>query len=205
MSENTKFILRKGFDEKQVTSKPEICARCKGVDCCQHAPCAYAPDDFQVFRYSYSKVERINFLIHLLKKGDISIDHRRFYNQMTGAYDLKSQYNVLETFLKEKKVAIDREKLMNLDGILYLRPRAVNRGVIDTVHLTPDLMGLTCSMWDPETGCKYKYEQRPKGGRLLIPCEETVCIQMYSEYNAMQDWARYQDVMYEVYQYFFNK
>lgn len=206
MNKELNFILRSQFDERVFTCKPEICKQCQGIDCCQHAPCVYSPYDFHVFSYPYTKEERVKYLIHHLKKGDTSIDHKTFLKKI-GAYDFSDlRESISESLIlgiKKMKVGINRESLMNLDGILYLRARAIGKGVIDIIHLNW-IEDTGCSLWNPDTGCKYTYEKRPKGGRMLVPHQLHNCLPMYSEYNAVQDWSKYQDVLYEVFMYFYT-
>ena len=75
---------------------------------------------------------------------------------------------------------------------------------MDAIHLNW-IEDTPCSLWNPKKGCKYPYEKRPKGGRMVVPKRDMPCVPMYNEHTAVQEWSRYQDILYDLFQYFFNK
>lgn len=202
------FVIEKEFDEKIYTNQPDICRECGGIHCCRHSPCAYSPYDFHVFRQPYSKAERLKFLIYRLKKGDISIDHMMCRDKINGAYEITPELNreLMRSMIlhSDLQLNVNREKLMNMDGLLFLRARSSDKGIVDAIHLNW-IEDTPCSLWDPKKGCKYPYEKRPKGGRMVVPKRDMPCVPMYNEHNAVQEWSRYQDILYDLFQYFFKK
>jgi hypothetical protein len=51
----------------------------------------------------------------------------------------------------------------------------------------------TCVLWT-EKGCPLKFEDRPKGARMLIP-KENGCEGLYTNQHAAIDWIPYQEIL----------
>lgn len=81
--------------------------------------------------------------------------------------------------------------------VYFLRIKNVKGNVID-----PSFGG-ACSILT-DIGCPLFYEYRPKGARELIPSEGD-CHVGYSKQECAAEWHQYQDVMKQVYDYYFEK
>ena len=77
----------------------------------------------------------------------------------------------------------------------YLRMRNLNSPIID-----PSWGGKPCAMFSISTGCKLNWENRPMGGKGLIPKkdEKSPCRTIYSKEQCCKDWYKYQDIFDEV-------
>lgn len=72
----------------------------------------------------------------------------------------------------------------------------------DSKVIDPSFGGVCSILTD--IGCPLSFEYRPKGARDLIPCEND-CVDNYSKQQTAIDWMPYQDIMKEVYDYYFAK
>lgn len=79
----------------------------------------------------------------------------------------------------------------------YLRARHTNANVVDAAW------GGTCKLLTPK-GCSLTYKDRPKGGRLLIPCENRNCIPEYTKQQAAIDWYKYNDILTKLVNHYRN-
>lgn len=82
----------------------------------------------------------------------------------------------------------------------FLRVRNKNKGVID-----PAFYG-ECSLLT-EDGCSLSYDERPKGGRELIPTKENgqfKCELKYTKNECARDWYKYSDVLDKLYEYYYE-
>lgn len=80
----------------------------------------------------------------------------------------------------------------------YLRSRNVDSTVIDASW------GGVCSLLT-EKGCSLSYKDRPKGGRLLIPKGNKVCIPKYTKQQSAMDWYKYNDILAQLVEYYNSK
>lgn len=58
-----------------------------------------------------------------------------------------------------------------------------------------------CSMLS-SYGCMLSYDERPYGGKMLIPLEGRKCEQKYTIEECVKDWIPYQKVLKKVFKYF---
>lgn len=73
---------------------------------------------------------------------------------------------------------------------LYLRARNEKRDVVDLLSVKT-----RCSMLKDD-GCSYSYEERPRGGRNLIPAEKKeLCLPKDSPLEIIREWGNYQKVL----------
>ena len=77
------------------------------------------------------------------------------------------------------------------EPFLYLRARNTDRDVVDLVSYKK-----RCSMLR-EDGCSYSFEERPFGGRNLIP-GKTRCVPEVDPYDIVMEWGRYQKVLHRL-------
>lgn len=75
------------------------------------------------------------------------------------------------------------------EPILYLRARNINRSVVDLIS-----MKTTCSLLT-ETGCSYTFENRPSGGKNLIPKENNECYPKENQLEKIKEWLPYQKIL----------
>lgn len=73
---------------------------------------------------------------------------------------------------------------------LRLRTRNVNREIIDLFSPYSE-----CSLWSPETGCSFSDQDRPSGGRYLIPQPNHECYLDYDDDWALSEWNKVQEEM----------
>ena len=90
-------------------------------------------------------------------------------------------------------------------GALYLRARNKGKRICDIIHYNWESDG-PCENWSEEEGCRKRFSQRYKGGRKLIPGKSPeLCKTEYNELDAAKEWREFQDILYEVFIYFFEK
>lgn len=85
----------------------------------------------------------------------------------------------------------------------FLRMRNVGAPIVD-----PSYRG-QCMLYDPDKGCKLSFENRPLGGRLLVPhpdgeCnydgfENSIMVLEYPKQNIALHWFHYYDILEEAY------
>lgn len=164
MNYEVNFVLINEQDEEKKNTNSTLCKICKGACCCQNCGCVYSPEDFYVLTHEFSRRKRIRYLIAFLKRGTASIEHKKMKNQLTGAVDIESVRNMGE-LADLKYLKISRDKLLNSEGVLYLRARNEGQGVLDYIH--PNYEKDTgCALLTSE-GCPYSYSKRPKGEGFL--------------------------------------
>ena len=77
--------------------------------------------------------------------------------------------------------------------IYYLRMRHINEPVI-----CPSWGGTCICLTD--TGCSFRYEDRPLGCQTLVPSSDFRCSETsYSKFDCVRDWINYQDIMWDIY------
>lgn len=82
---------------------------------------------------------------------------------------------------------------MLVEPFLYLRARNIDRDVIDLFSFKKQ-----CSMLGDD-GCKYSFEERPTGAKMLIPKENGMCSRDSEEINKFKEkWAPYQKTLSKI-------
>lgn len=109
-------------------------------------------------------------------------------------------YKTICEFLSEGKISVvsmvsfDRlsngKKIANL--FLYLRARNVDRDVVDLISVKTRCSQLT------EIGCSYTYDDRPTGGKNLVPVEGGKCYPAEDQFELVKTWQPYQNVLRKV-------
>lgn len=51
-------------------------------------------------------------------------------------------------------------------------------------------------------GCKLKFEDRPKGARMLVPRKNKRCLQLYGLEECLGDWKEHTETLHALYKYF---
>lgn len=74
---------------------------------------------------------------------------------------------------------------------LYLRARNQDRDIVDLYSVKTTCMSLT------ETGCAYTYENRPGGGKNLIP-QKPICKPLLDPIEQIKAWAPYQGLLSKI-------
>lgn len=200
MGAKVNFTIIPDADSETRCNCTDYCRNvCKGYGCCENSGCVLSPDDIYVFAHEFSFEDRVRYLKLLLARGDYSIDHKRLRDTNYGAFRL------IGNPFDKNAYHVSKSKLERGDGALYLRARNKGKKIVDIVHLNWEEDG-PCAAWNPETGCKFRYPRRPKGGRMLIPDPKgrdyRDCESLYDEYTAALEWSKFQDVLYEVYMHF---
>lgn len=76
----------------------------------------------------------------------------------------------------------------------YLRMRNVGSNIVD-----PSWGGKPCVMFSPEIGCKLSWENRPRGGKALIPQKDFNCSKTtYSKKDCVIEWYEFQNILDKV-------
>lgn len=83
----------------------------------------------------------------------------------------------------------------NISRALFLRVRNVKSNVVDPSW------GGRCSLLT-ETGCSLSYDERPKGGRTLIPVKYGNCEIKYSKDECARDWYEYNEILLNLEKYY---
>lgn len=84
----------------------------------------------------------------------------------------------------------------SIDQAYFLRVRNINSEVVD-----PSWGGV-CSLLT-DNGCTLSYEERPKGGRELIPVAGNInCIANYSKQDCAKEWYKHDDILTQLYNYY---
>lgn len=91
---------------------------------------------------------------------------------------------------------IDAEMILQATGVYILRIRNQDAPIVDnTLRRTPCIL-LT------ESGCKLDYDNRPAGGKLLVPHPNGKCQQNYHIEDCCHEWRPHQKVLHALAQYF---
>ena len=85
---------------------------------------------------------------------------------------------------------IKRHSGLNND-YLILRIRNKERNIYDAYHISGKL---GCALLT-STGCTLNYEERPRGGRMLIPKRYNLCEPRYTLRECSLEWRHYQSVL----------
>lgn len=72
---------------------------------------------------------------------------------------------------------------------LYLRARNVNRPIVDLLSMKTQCASLT------KMGCAFTYEQRPYGGKNLVPVRDGICYPKEDPVELIKKWTDYQKVL----------
>jgi len=56
-----------------------------------------------------------------------------------------------------------------------------------------------------EHGCRLDFEHRPAGGKLIVPAEGGHCQTYYPTRHAIREWSKYQEVLDQLAEYFYEK
>ena len=56
-----------------------------------------------------------------------------------------------------------------------------------------------------DKGCMLSEDERPKGGKELIPLETGSCIPAYTYREAVEEWMKYQKILEDLARFFINK
>lgn len=85
----------------------------------------------------------------------------------------------------------DSDKDDEIKRAIYLRTRHIYSPIVDPSY------GGVCSLLK-EDSCSLSYEERPRGGRDLIPSEDFInykCNDLYNKQQASKDWYKYNNIL----------
>ncbi len=173
-------------------TEAEICKECKG-NCCKSTGCSLSPEDM---------IRRIRAQQEMAGAEGM---------QYTNIEEMKAEKMKTEEIASEKGLAIEEIEnwLINsncaLDSfgypggrLLYVRMRHKCFTFIGV-----DAMGECAALTD--TGCRLSYEDRPKGGRMLIASEDHHCTQKYTREMMVEDWMPYQEQLKQIWKKWYEK
>lgn len=172
--------------------QPEICSNCIGHGfCCQRSACNCHPSDFE---NDVCKMEEA------LETGKYAID---FTRKTADAFIRKRGYLTLDV---GHIIRTDEEAL-------YIRPRNVNRPIVDIVHPEKDGNEGPCVLWSYEKGCELPYTERPMFGRHMIANENPLlCSSFYNlvetggaRKKLIEGWKPYTMQLFELVQKLFDE
>ena len=117
-------------------------------------------------------------------------------------------YEYLKKEMEKGYISVDYVEgrhLHRFSGIYILRIRNENAPVVDL-----ESHGGRCILFDDEKGCPFSYCNRPTGGKLLIPEQETTkfifkakaCIQKYPIQDCCYEWEPHQQVLKKLVKHF---
>lgn len=104
---------------------------------------------------------------------------------------------------------VDGEIILRPGGCYILRVRNEGKPIVDN-----DYQRTHCILWTEDKGCKLDYENRPAGGRLLVPKrgydpftkkQEYMCYSKYEISNCCDEWMEYQEILRELVEFFRNR
>lgn len=160
-----------------------ICSKCKG-QCCKQMGCHFSPEDFKEISFEALKAE--------IDKGHISIDWWEGNPFEEINYSFIASIDEYDFGISE----IDEDDEDTIERAYFLRAKNVGANIIDASW------GGTCSLLT-EKGCSLSYNDRPKGGRELIPVEgNKECITNYSKQDCAKEWHTYDDILTQLYDYY---
>ena len=120
-------------------------------------------------------------------------------------------FEAIKAEIEKGYISIDKvlgEMVLQDFDVYILRIRNQGAPIVDL-----GLKRSPCILWT-ETGCKLTYEQRPSGGKLLIPSEKTskktgettlTCHSTYDIDVCCYEWERHQMILRQLAEYFQDK
>lgn len=85
--------------------------------------------------------------------------------------------------------------------VLTLKVRNLGSDVIEfEAHIARP-----CILWDPKTGCFFDDDNRPYGGKALVPTPNIGCIMGYSFRQRAIDWLPYQEILLKLGEFYYEK
>ena len=152
-------------------TEAEICKECGGR-CCKSLGCSLCPEDM---------------ISRILKRRE------RIGSEITNSVESPTATPTaeeIESWLIDSDCALDS---FGYPGgrLLYVRMRHKCFTFIGV-----DAMGECTALTD--TGCTLSYEDRPKGGKMLIASEDRNCTQHYTREMMVEDWLPYQDRLKQI-------
>ena len=171
------------IEDPKITKNYEMCKFCGG-SCCKRNACDCSPKDFD---------NDINKMREALLTGNYTID---FSRQDADAF-----------IIEFNQIYLDVNMVKRIPSqFFYLRPRNVGRPIVDIIH-KEEVEG-PCIFWSQEKGCALTYEERPKGGRTLIPMlgpgKIPLCVGQYEKREMIADWKPYTDALVSLAKEFFD-
>lgn len=85
----------------------------------------------------------------------------------------------------------------------YLRIRNLNRNRTSKAPIVDASWGGCCCLLT-DTGCPFTFEERPMGAKMLMPGDtvEDNCKEGYSKDQCARDWYKYDDILYQLEDYY---
>lgn len=116
--------------------------------------------------------------------------------------------SLLKKEIEKGHISIDKwegfSSKAQMSEIFFLRARHIGSEGKDSLAPIVDFSwGGQCSLLK-EDGCLLTFNKRPKGGRYLKPRSSVndACIPLYTKEDAVADWAKFQDVLSELAEFY---
>ncbi len=174
-------------------TEAEICKECKG-NCCRSTGCSLSPEDMiRGIRAQKGTTGEETTQQGYIEKGIMT--------KAPAAEEITSEkepdIEEVENWLINSNCALDS---FGYPGgrLLYVRMRHKCFTFIGV-----DAMGECAALTD--TGCLLSYEDRPKGGRMLIASEDHRCTQKYTREMMVEDWMPYQEQLKQIWKKWYEK
>lgn len=168
-------------------TEEEICKECKG-NCCRSMGCSLSPED--MIRGIRAQQEMA---------GAEGMQHTNIEEMKEEEFTSEKEPDIeeIENWLINSNCALDS---FGYPGgrLLYVRMRHKCFTFIGV-----DAMGECAALTD--TGCLLSYEDRPKGGRMLIASEDHRCTQKYTREMMVEDWIPYQEQLKQIWKKWYEK
>ena len=168
-------------------TEEEICKECKG-NCCRSMGCSLSPEDMIRGIRAWKETS-----------GAEQMQHRKI--EEAKAEEIMSEKEPdteeIENWLMNSHCALDSFGYPG-GSLLYVRMRHKCFTFIGV-----DAIGECEALTD--TGCRLSYEDRPKGGRMLIAREDHRCTQEYTREMMVKDWIPYQEQLKQIWKKWYER
>lgn len=168
------------IDREDCNTNYPMCAMCGGK-CCKRNACDCSPKDFD------NDIEKMR---KALESGKYSID---FSRTTSNSFSIGRFETVL---ISERVIRAEAE-------FFYVRPKNVGRPTVDIIH-DKDRDEGPCIFWDKEKGCSLSYEEKPMGGRTLVPIMPDMCMGQYNTAMMLIEWKPFTKQLVELAKKFFD-
>lgn len=168
-------------------TEEEICKECKG-NCCRSMGCSLSPEDMIRGIRAWKETS-----------GAERMQHRKIEEAKTEEIMSEKEPDTeeIENWLMNSNCALDSFGYPG-GSLLYVRMRHKCFTFIGV-----DAMGECEALTD--TGCRLSYEDRPKGGRMLIAREDHRCTQEYTREMMLEDWIPYQEQLKQIWKKWYER
>lgn len=175
-------------------TEAEICKECKG-NCCKSTGCSLSPEDMIRAIRAQQEMSGAEGMQH----EDMGEAKTKETTSKKTISENALSVEEIERWLMNSNCALDSFSF-GYPGrrLLYVRMRHKCFTFIGI-----DAMGECVALTD--TGCRLSYEDRPRGGQMLIASEDHRCTQKYTREMMMKDWIPYQEQLKQIWKKWYEK